>query len=114
MATTENPKFWKRLVAICIDWGMASIISAGFFAYDAVATLLIFAAMQIALVGTLGYSFGHRIVRIMVIRQDGARAGIWRTLLRTALIVVVIPAVIWDSDGLGLHDKAAGTKLVNF
>ena len=114
MAGKETPKFWKRLLAICIDWGMASIISAGFFANEAIATLLIFAAIQIALVGTLGYSFGHRIMRIMVIRQDGSRAGIWRVVLRTVLIVLVVPAVIWDNDGLGLHDKAAGTKLIDF
>jgi uncharacterized RDD family membrane protein YckC len=114
MAKTENPKFWKRLVAICIDWGMASIISAGFFAYDSIATLLIFAVMQVALVGTLGYSVGHRVVRIMVVRKDGQRAGILRAALRTALIVLVIPAVVWDSDGVGLHDKAAGTKLIDF
>ena len=31
---------------------------------------------------------------------------------RTALLIVVIPAVIWDADQRGLHDKAAGTVLV--
>jgi hypothetical protein len=26
--------------------------------------------------------------------------------------VIVIPAVIWDADQRGLHDKAAGTVLI--
>jgi hypothetical protein len=26
--------------------------------------------------------------------------------LRTVLLLLVIPAVIWDRDGRGLHDKA--------
>jgi uncharacterized RDD family membrane protein YckC len=32
--------------------------------------------------------------------------------VRTALLIVVIPAVIWDADQRGLHDKVAGTVLV--
>jgi hypothetical protein len=30
----------------------------------------------------------------------------------TALLCIVIPAVIWDADHRGLHDKIAGTVLV--
>ncbi|MCU1514874.1 MAG: hypothetical protein JWO10_1964, partial [Microbacteriaceae bacterium] len=37
---------------------------------------------------------------------------IWRPALRTVLLSLVIPAVIWDLDQRGLHDKAAGTVLV--
>jgi len=32
--------------------------------------------------------------------------------LRTLLICLVIPAVIWDRDGRGLQDRAAGTVVV--
>ena len=43
---------------------------------------------------------------------DGGWAGLWRPVGRTALLALVIPAVIWDADQRGLHDKAAGTVLV--
>jgi uncharacterized RDD family membrane protein YckC len=38
--------------------------------------------------------------------------GFARGAVRTALLCLVIPAVVWDADGRGLHDKAAGTVIV--
>ncbi|MDQ1739361.1 MAG: hypothetical protein QOE53_1013, partial [Pseudonocardiales bacterium] len=35
-----------------------------------------------------------------------------RVLLRTVLLVLVIPAVVWDRDGRGLHDRLAGSAVV--
>jgi uncharacterized RDD family membrane protein YckC len=32
--------------------------------------------------------------------------------LRTALLMLLIPALISDRDGRGLHDRAAGTVVV--
>jgi uncharacterized RDD family membrane protein YckC len=36
----------------------------------------------------------------------------WRALLRTFLLVLLIPAVIWDRDGRGLHDRLTDTAVV--
>jgi len=33
-------------------------------------------------------------------------------LVRTVLLAVVIPALIWDRDTRGFHDKIAGTVLI--
>ena len=113
MAKTQTASFSRRLVAICIDWAGASLISAGFFGYDSVITLLIYALMQVVLVGTLGYSIGHRVMGLVVVRVTGGRVGIWKALIRTCLIVLVIPAFIWDTvDGRGLQDKAVGTAII--
>ena len=113
MSKLQTASFSRRLVAICIDWAGASLISAGFFQFDSIATLAIYALMQVLLVGTIGQSFGHRLVRLSVIRLDGQRVGLWRALVRTSLICLVIPAFIWDtSDGRGLQDKAVGTAIV--
>ena len=32
--------------------------------------------------------------------------------LRTALLLLLVPALITDRDGRGLHDRAAGTVVV--
>ena len=113
MPNIQTAKFSRRLLAICIDWAMASVISAGFFSYDSIATLAIYAVMQVLLVGSLGYSVGHRIMRLVVVRIDGGRVGFWRAIVRTSLIILVIPAFIWDTrDGRGLQDKAVGTAIV--
>ena len=42
---------------------------------------------------------------------DGLASPGW-LLLRTALLGFLIPAVVWDRDRRGLHDKAAGTVVV--
>lgn len=102
----------RRIGAYLIDAACAALISAGFFGYDAWATLVIFAIVQILFIPTIGGSPGHRLVGMRIIRVDGGWAGLWRPIVRTALLVLLIPAVIWDSDQRGLHDKAAGTVLV--
>jgi uncharacterized RDD family membrane protein YckC len=101
----------RRVGALFIDYGAAYLIS-GFWGWDAVAILVIFAIIQIAFLPTLQGSPGHRILGLRLVRVDGAWVGLWRPVLRTLLLVVVIPAVIWDPDQRGLHDKAAGTVLL--
>jgi uncharacterized RDD family membrane protein YckC len=102
----------RRILAICIDWGIALLISNFAFAGDSWATLAVFAIEQILLIGTLGYSIGHRIVGIHVVRLGGGPAGPLAALVRTLLLCLVIPAVIFDPDQRGLHDKAMNTVLV--
>ena len=102
----------RRIAALAIDWAAAVIISIAFFAYDSFATLVVFAAVQILFLPTLGGSPGHRLVGLRLQLVGGGWVGLWRPIVRTALLVLVIPAVIWDADQRGLHDKAAGTVLV--
>jgi hypothetical protein len=42
----------------------------------------------------------------------GGRIGVRRPVVRSVLLVLVIPAVVWDLDQRGLHDRVAGTILV--
>ncbi|HWL79289.1 RDD family protein [Microbacterium sp.] len=101
----------RRVGALFVDYGAAYLIS-GFFAWDPLAILAIFAAIQLVFLPTLQGSPGHRIFGLRIMRIDGTWVGLWRPIIRTALLIIVIPAVIWDSDQRGLHDKAAGTVLV--
>jgi uncharacterized RDD family membrane protein YckC len=102
----------RRILAICIDWGIALLISNYAFAGSPWANLAVFAAEQALLVGTLGYSIGHRIMGIHVVRLGGGPAGPLAGLVRSVLLCLVIPAVIFDPDQRGLHDKAMNTVLV--
>jgi uncharacterized RDD family membrane protein YckC len=105
-------KLGRRVVALIIDWSLAMFVSQAFASGDSSVTLAVFTVMQILFVGTLGFSVGHRVVGIQVRRLDGQYVGLWRSLIRVALILLVIPATIWDADNRGLQDKAAGTVLV--
>lgn len=105
-------RFGRRLGALVIDWGLSVLVSVAFFQYDAFATLGIFALTQIVFLTLVNGSVGHIVFRMRVVPIAGGWIGAWRPLVRTLLLCVVIPAVIWDRDQRGLHDKAAGTVLV--
>jgi uncharacterized RDD family membrane protein YckC len=102
----------RRVGALAIDWACAVVISVAFFQYDPLATTVIFAIVQILFIPTIGGSPGHRLVGMRLMQANGSWVGLWRPIVRTALLVLVIPAVIWDADQRGLHDKAAATVLV--
>ena len=58
---------------------------------------------------TLGmHLFGIRVVRV----ERGGRILPLHAAVRTALLFVLIPAVIVDKDGRGLHDRVTGTAVV--
>ncbi len=105
-------KLGRRVGAIAIDWACAVLISVAFFSYDPLATTLIFVIVQSVFIPTLGGSPGHRLLGMRVERVTGGWTGVWRPLVRSVLLALVIPAVIWDADHRGLHDKIAGTVLV--
>lgn len=113
----------RRIGALLIDYLAATIIATGFLGYDQFALpgeagltqfapMAVFAVLQILFIPTAGGSPGHRILGMRVVRLDGGWVGLWRPLVRTLLLVVVIPAVIWDADQRGLHDKAVGLVLI--
>jgi len=102
----------RRIGGIAIDWAIAVLISFAFFDYDGWATLGVFAVMQVVFIPTIGGSVGHRIVGLRVIPLNGRWVGVWRPIVRTALLAIVIPALVWDSDQRGFHDKVAGTVLI--
>jgi uncharacterized RDD family membrane protein YckC len=113
----------RRIGALLIDYAAATIIATGFLGFDQFALpseagltqfapLAVFALLQILFIPTAGGSPGHRILGMRVVRFSGGWVGLWRPIVRTLLIVIVIPAVIWDTDQRGLHDKASGLVLV--
>ncbi len=56
---------------------------------------------------------GMRLLGLRVVRLDGRRLDVVSAGLRTALLVPLVPALISDRDGRGLHDRAGGTVVVN-
>ncbi|MBE7701018.1 RDD family protein [Oerskovia sp. Sa1BUA8] len=104
----------RRVVALVIDWVLCLLISFLLFDENPMATLAVFALENLLLVSTLGYTIGHRVMglQVRVLGGEGRMVGLWRGFVRTGLLCLLIPAVVWDGDGRGLHDKAAGTVIV--
>ena len=99
-------------MALAIDWTLSILVSVAFFSYDAVATLAIFAVAQIVFISSLNGSVGHLVVGLRVVPMAGGWVGVLRPIGRTLLLCIVIPAVIWDRDQRGMHDRLVGTVLV--
>ncbi|MCX2967744.1 MULTISPECIES: RDD family protein [Streptomyces] len=109
----------RRLAAIFIDWLLCLLIAYGLLAGDGSRdagnwALLLFGVMSFLTLGTLGCTPGKRIVGLRVVSVDGGRLSLPRVLLRTLLLLLVIPALVWDRDTRGLHDRFAGAVQLRF
>lgn len=113
--------FSRRLGALLIDWVAANLvvlaIVRGHLRYGtpdfSLLVLAVFALEVFGLTWLAGASFGQRLVRIRVVALDRGRVGAFRAAVRTVLICLAVPPLIWDRDGRGLHDRAVLTAVVN-
>ena len=104
----------RRVVAILIDWGLAALPAYLLIGgrHPELWNVLIFALLQILFIPTIGGSIGHRIMGLRVVPISGGWVGAWRPVVRTVLLCLVIPVLVWDSDQRAFHDKIAGTVLI--
>ncbi|GGV68429.1 RDD family protein [Streptomyces griseoloalbus] len=105
----------RRLGALAVDWGLCVLIAYGLITdgYDGQTTgnwaLLVFLVMSVLTVGTVGFTPGKRLFGLRVMALDTGRVQPLRGLLRSVLLCLAVPALIWDRDGRGLHDRLART-----
>jgi uncharacterized RDD family membrane protein YckC len=104
----------RRLGALAVDWGLCVLIAYGLLTdgYGQATSnwaLLVFFVMGVLTVGTLGSTPGKRLFGLRVVALDSGTVNPLRALARTALLCLALPALIWDRDGRGLHDRLAGT-----
>ena len=106
----------RRLGAIAIDWGLALLIALLFAPYSSLThswvTLVIFALMQVVFIPTIGGSIGHRVTGMRVVPLTGGWVGARRHDEHQQQGAHDRPALVWDSDQRGFHDKVAGTVLI--
>jgi uncharacterized RDD family membrane protein YckC len=100
----------RRFGALFIDWALSVLI-----AYALIANgdpqqagnwaLLVFLVLSVLTVGTVGCTPGKRLLGLRVISVDGTRLKVPHAVLRSVLLVLALPPLIWDRDGRGLHDR---------
>lgn len=104
-------RFGRRFVALSLDWALCLLVARGLLGGEEWTTLGVFALENVLLVATAGHTVGHRLFGIRLSRLDGGAPGLARSLGRAFLLTLAVPALIWDRDQRGLHDRFMGTVL---
>ena len=107
----------RRLGALAVDWALCMLIAYGLLThgYDQATgnwALLLLLVLSVLTVGTVGSTPGKRLFGLRVVSVNGGRLGLLRVALRSLLVCLAIPALIWDRDGRGLHDRFSGAVQV--
>ena len=111
----------KRILALIIDWVAAILVVQVIpngpdygTQTNSLLTLIVFAIEVTLFTWMMGSSFGQRIVglRVRDLIKD-SNPTLVQSLIRTLLIVLLIPPLLADAAGRGLHDRIAKTKITN-
>ena len=120
----ETPSLIRRLGALLIDWAIAafSAVALAGVSYppapldeDPSQSFIIlgFFIVEVGLLtGLVGRSIGKRLLGMRVENPAGRPIGVPRALLRTALLSLVLPAIVLTDDKRGLHDLAEGSRVI--
>ncbi len=101
----------RRVLALLIDWGLSMLI-AYWLTHSQFWTIAVFAIEVYVLTALTGLTVGKRLLGIRAVRLSGGRIGFRWSLVRTAILLTVIPPLLTDRDLRGLHDRAADTIVV--
>ena len=110
----------KRILALIFDWGAAILVVQVIpngpdygTQSNSLLTLIVFATEVTLFTWMMGSSFGQRIVGLRVIDfYSDSNLTCVQSVFRTFLIVVLVPPLLADAEGRGLHDRLAKTKII--
>ena len=107
--------FGTRVIAFLLDALIASVVAALFTApqlpgnWSLLSLGLIYPVALVA----FGQTPGMRLLGLRLAHpRQGQRLALWRAVVRTALLMTLVPALIVDADGRGLHDRLTDTVVV--
>lgn len=107
--------FSTRVGAFLID-SIAAALVAGLFTAPELPgnwSLLSFAVLTVVSLVAAGQTPGMRLLGLRLAHpRPGERLALWRAVVRTGLLVLLVPALLVDADGRGLHDRLTGTAVV--
>lgn len=112
---------WRaRIAALLVDWAASMVVAVFAFGvgvlrdggWRAWMVLAVFFVQKAILTALVGGSFGQILARVSIVRLDGEPLGWWRAIARTAMVCVVLPAVVIGAERRGLDDLVLGTAAV--
>jgi uncharacterized RDD family membrane protein YckC len=97
----------RRILAFVIDIVLSALVAWLITAPEPPQnmSLLVWAALTIVTVGLFGISPGQAALGIRVVPYGGGSfVGVW-AVPRTALVFLIVPPLVVNADGRGLHDR---------
>jgi len=122
-AAFETASWLRRILALIVDWLACTFVVVAFVgtaeytepgAPEQTYTLLVYVLESAVLTWFAGGSFGKIVTGLRVVPVDGRVRPLnpLKVVVRQVMIVLVIPPLIFRSDGRGLHDMFADTATV--
>jgi uncharacterized RDD family membrane protein YckC len=107
--------FGTRVLAFLVDAVLAAVV-AGFFTAPALPgnwSLLSLAVVYVVSLVAVGQTPGMLLFGLRLAHpRPASRLALWRAVVRTGLLFLLVPALVVDADGRGLHDRLTGTAVV--
>jgi uncharacterized RDD family membrane protein YckC len=107
--------FGRRAVAYLVDAFASALIAGLVTAPEAprLWSLLSFGLITVVFLLLTGQTPGMRLLGLRLAHpRPGERLALWRAVVRTALLMLLVPALVVDSNGRGLHDRLTDTAVV--
>jgi uncharacterized RDD family membrane protein YckC len=107
--------FQSRTLAFLVDAIGSALVAGLFTAPDLPGNwaLVAFAAVTVVTLVVFGQTPGMRLLGLRLAHpRPGQRLALWRAVVRTALLCLLVPALVVDADGRGLHDRLTDTAVV--
>lgn len=99
------------LVDAAVSFGLAAVFTAPQLPRNWV--LVPFGLVTVLSLVAVGQTPGMRLLGLRLAHpREGARLALWRAVVRTALLMLLVPALVVDADGRGLHDRLTGTAVL--
>jgi uncharacterized RDD family membrane protein YckC len=114
---TSVASLGSRAAAFLIDGVLSALVAGLFTAPDLPQnwSILSWFLITVVSVSFFGFTPGMGALGIRVARMDGAAmVGPIRAIPRTIMTGLIIPAVMLNADGRGLHDRVVGTIVLRF
>ena len=107
--------FGSRLGAFLIDAAGSALVAGLVTAPELPRnwSLAAFVVVTILSLIAFGQTPGMRLLGLRLAHpRQGQRLAPWRAVVRTALLCLLVPALLVDADGRGLHDRLTDTAVV--
>jgi len=107
--------FGRRAVAFLVDAFAAALIAGLVTAPELPGnwSLLSFGLITVVFLVLTGQTPGMRLLGLRLAHpRPGERLALWRAVVRTALLMLLLPALVVDGNGRGMHDRLTDTAVV--